>query len=96
MSTTSRRTRIGALKAYLRATEFKDSDKYPFALYKLGWYYYSMGEYTGIDTMKMVVDISNAQGGEAKSSNSKRRLRTSYASSPTRTRWTKPSSTSPS
>jgi TolA-binding protein len=58
---------FGALKAYLRATEFKDSDKYPFALYKLGWCYYNVGEYAkGIDTMKMVVDISNAQSGEAK------------------------------
>jgi len=48
-----------ALRAYLKAATFKDSDRYPFAMYKLGWCYYNVGEYgKGIDTMKTVVAFS--------------------------------------
>jgi TolA-binding protein len=46
----------GALKAYLKATQYKDSEKYPFAMYKLAWCYYNVGDYgKGIETMKAVV-----------------------------------------
>ncbi len=45
-----------ALQAYKRAAAFKDSKIYTFALYKMGWCYYNVGEYgTAIDTMKELV-----------------------------------------
>jgi len=48
-----------ALKAFLKASTFKDSDRYPYALYKLGWCYYNVGEYgKAIDSMKAVVAFS--------------------------------------
>ncbi len=48
-----------ALKAYLKASSYKDSDKYSYATYKLGWCYYNVGDYEkGIETMKRVVDYS--------------------------------------
>jgi len=51
-----------ALKAYLKASTFTDSPKYSFALYKLGWCYYNVGDYRkAIDTMKRVVDYSLSQ-----------------------------------
>lgn len=49
----------GALRAYQRASEYKDSEKYPFAMYKLAWCWYNVGEYQqAIDTMKQVVAYS--------------------------------------
>ncbi len=51
-----------ALKAYLKASSYKDSDKYAYASYKLGWCYYNVGDYDkGIETMKRVVDYSMNQ-----------------------------------
>lgn len=45
-----------ALQAYKKAAAFKDSDIYTFALYKLGWCYYNVGEFdTAIETMKTVI-----------------------------------------
>ena len=42
-----------ALEAYKKAAEFPRSRIYTFALYKMGWCYYNVGEYdTAIDTMK--------------------------------------------
>ena len=42
-----------ALMAYKKAAEFPKSRIYTFALYKMGWCYYNVGEYdTAIDTMK--------------------------------------------
>lgn len=60
-----------ALLAYQKATAFKNSEKYAFALYKLGWCYYNVGEYgKAIDTMKGVVAYSmaaDAAGGKQNS-----------------------------
>ena len=51
-----------ALKAFQKATQFPDNSKYSYALYKLGWCYYNVGEYEkGIESMKKVVDISHQQ-----------------------------------
>ncbi|MEL6344999.1 MAG: tetratricopeptide repeat protein [Myxococcota bacterium] len=48
-----------ALLAYQKAVRFKDSDKYSFALYKLAWCYYNVGEYgKAIDSMKAVIATS--------------------------------------
>jgi tetratricopeptide (TPR) repeat protein len=60
-----------ALQAYKSATEHKNSSKYGFAMYKLAWCYYNVGEYgTAIDTMKSVVQYSmtgnEGQGGKRK------------------------------
>jgi len=45
-----------ALQAYKKAAAFKESSIYTFALYKLGWCYYNVGEFdTAIETMKTVV-----------------------------------------
>jgi tetratricopeptide (TPR) repeat protein len=58
-----------ALLAYQKASAYKNSDKYPFALYKLAWCYYNVGEYgKSIDTMKAVVQYSmSAEAGESRS-----------------------------
>lgn len=54
-----------ALLAYKKATAFRDSEKYSFALYKLGWCYYNVGEYDkAIATMKSVVSYSMSQEAE--------------------------------
>ncbi len=51
-----------ALQAYSRAAQFKDSPRYSYAMYKLGWSYYNVGDYEkAIDTMKGVVDYSLSQ-----------------------------------
>ena len=48
-----------ALRAFLKAATFKESERYAFAMYKLAWCYYNVGEYgKGIDTMKTVVAYS--------------------------------------
>jgi len=62
-----------ALMAYQKAARYKDSAKYSFAMYKLAWCFYNVGEYgKAIDTMKAVVSYSmTAQEGE---SNDKKRL----------------------
>ena len=45
-----------ALQAYKKAAAFRESSIYTFALYKLGWCYYNVGEFdTAIETMKTVV-----------------------------------------
>ena len=45
-----------ALQAYKRAAAFTDSKIYTFALYKMAWCYYNVGEYgTAIETMKELV-----------------------------------------
>ncbi|HJN73595.1 MAG TPA: tetratricopeptide repeat protein [Myxococcota bacterium] len=50
-----------ALLAYQKASAYRDSPKYSFALYKLAWCYYNVGEYgKAIDTMKSVVAYSMA------------------------------------
>ena len=51
-----------ALLAYKKATEYRDCDKYGFALYKLAWSYFNVGEYgEAITSMKEVVAYSQAQ-----------------------------------
>lgn len=58
-----------ALQAYKHATSFRESDKYAFAMYKLAWCYYNVGQYSeAIETMKAVVSISapTAEGQAAK------------------------------
>ena len=48
-----------ALLAYKKATNFRESPKYSFALYKLAWCYYNVGEYgKGIEKMKAVVSYT--------------------------------------
>ncbi|MCB9777397.1 MAG: tetratricopeptide repeat protein [Alphaproteobacteria bacterium] len=56
-----------ALLAYQKATRFKDSPKWAFAMYKLAWCYYNVGEYgKAIDHMKAVVAFSMAdQSGDS-------------------------------
>ena len=45
-----------ALQAYKRAAQFPDSKIYTFALYKMAWCYYNVGEFgEAIDTMKELV-----------------------------------------
>jgi tetratricopeptide (TPR) repeat protein len=51
-----------ALLAYKKATAYRDCDKYGFALYKLAWSYFNVGEYgEAITSMKEVVSYSVAQ-----------------------------------
>jgi len=48
-----------ALLAYKKATNFRESPKYSFALYKLAWCYYNVGEYgKSIEKMKAVVSYT--------------------------------------
>ncbi|MCB9663368.1 MAG: tetratricopeptide repeat protein [Alphaproteobacteria bacterium] len=60
---------FAALQAYKRAAAYKDSPRYPYAMYKLAWSYYNVESYgEAIDTMKAVVAYSTAtdtagQGG---------------------------------
>ena len=64
-----------ALQAYKHAASFRDSDKYPFAMYKLAWCYYNVGEYSkAIDTMKAVVAIATPAPGEEQTAKSKLQL----------------------
>jgi tetratricopeptide (TPR) repeat protein len=58
-----------ALRAYLKATSYKDHSRWAYAMYKLAWCYYNVEEYgKGIDTMKQVVAYSreNAEGDRQK------------------------------
>lgn len=49
-----------ALQAYKRAANFPDSKIYTFALYKMAWCYYNVGEFgEAIDTMKELVAESD-------------------------------------
>lgn len=51
-----------ALLAYKKATAYREHEKYGFAMYKLAWCYYNVGEYgKAIVTMKAVVAYSMAQ-----------------------------------
>lgn len=55
-----------ALTNYKKATAYPNHDKYGFALYKLAWSYYNVGEYSeAIDKMKAVVSYSMAEGQAA-------------------------------
>ena len=60
-----------ALLAYQKATFYKDSPKYAFAMYKLAWCQYNVGDYDkAIETMKAVVAFSmtpQADGNRDKS-----------------------------
>ncbi len=59
---------FGALKAYKRASSFTDSPKYSYAMYKLGWSYYNVGDYEkAIETMKTVVSYSMSQTEQTQS-----------------------------
>lgn len=50
-----------AMLAYKKATADKTHEKYPFAMYKLAWCYYNLGEFgTAISTMKTVVSYADA------------------------------------
>jgi tetratricopeptide (TPR) repeat protein len=52
-----------ALLAFQRAAAYPQSDMYGYALYKLAWCQYNVGEYgKAIDTMKSVVAYSMAEG----------------------------------
>ncbi|MCB9686493.1 MAG: tetratricopeptide repeat protein [Alphaproteobacteria bacterium] len=52
----------GALKAYQKASTYTNHPKYSYAMYKLAWCEYNVGEYqAAIDTMKKVVDYSMSQ-----------------------------------
>jgi cellulose synthase operon protein C len=57
-----------ALQNYKRAAKYTQSKIYTFALYKMGWCYYNVGEYsTAIDTMKELIseqDRRMAAAGE--------------------------------
>lgn len=56
-----------ALRAYLKATQYTASEKYPFAMYKLAWCYYNVGDYqASIDTMKAVVSFSQGIAADQK------------------------------
>ena len=76
---------FGALKAYQKATAFTDSPKYSFAMYKLAWCYYNVGDYgKAIDTMKAVVAYSMSQAEQTRTCSCRTRpSRTWSASSPT-------------
>ncbi len=51
-----------ALLAYKKAAANRNHGKYSFALYKLAWCYYNVGEYgKAIDTMKSVVAFTQTQ-----------------------------------
>ncbi len=65
-----------ALVAYQKAATFRDADKYSFALYKLAWCYYNVGEYgKSIDTMKTVVaHAMSSTTNDSKSKKSKIQL----------------------
>jgi len=57
-----------ALLAYKKASAYRESPKYPFAMYKLAWCYYNVGEYgNAIDTMKTVVAYSMSSDSGQKS-----------------------------
>ncbi len=66
-----------ALLAYQKAAAYKDHPKYSFAMYKLAWCYYNVGEYgKAIDTMKAVVAFSmtNAAAAPGQQQDEKARL----------------------
>ena len=53
-----------ALQNYKRAAQFKDSAPYPFALYKMAWCYFNVGEHaTAISTMKELVAEEDRRTG---------------------------------
>jgi len=54
-----------ALQSYKKAAQFKDSKIYTFALYKMGWCYFNVGEFrTAIETMTTVIDETNRKAAE--------------------------------
>ena len=56
-----------AMLAYRKATVDKNHEKYAFAMYKLAWCYYNLGEgTTAINTMKAVVQYADAGGSQSK------------------------------
>lgn len=55
-----------ALKAYLKASKYEDHEKHEFAVYKLSWCYFNVGEYDkAIDGMKSVVSKSMEAGQQS-------------------------------
>lgn len=55
-----------ALQAYKQAARYKDSKIYTFALYKMGWCYYNVGEFgTAIETMKELVSETDRRMRES-------------------------------
>ena len=52
-----------ALRAYQRATQYPEHDKYSYALYMLAWSQYNVGDIdAGIDTLKRVVGLARTTG----------------------------------
>lgn len=58
-----------ALKAYLMASADETHEKHGYAMYRLGWCYYNVGEYDkAIDSMKRVINQSMAASADDKAS----------------------------
>jgi tetratricopeptide (TPR) repeat protein len=58
---------VKALNAYKRAAAYREHPKYSFALYKLAWCYFNVGEFdNAINTMKSVVSYTQTQGKHSK------------------------------
>jgi tetratricopeptide (TPR) repeat protein len=54
---------FGALRAFLKASAFSESEMFGFATYKLGWCYYNVGEHDqAINALKRVVAHSEGEG----------------------------------
>jgi len=52
-----------ALRAYQKATQYPDNERYPYALYMLAWSQYNVGEIpAGIDTLKRVISLGRSSG----------------------------------
>ncbi len=67
---------FNAKKAYERALKFKESKVYTFALYKLGWCDYNLGEYEkAIDKFKQVVELAQREAQKAGGDKNKIQLR---------------------
>jgi TolA-binding protein len=65
-----------AKKAYDRALKFKDSKVYTFALYKLAWCDYNLGEYEkAIDKFQQVVELAQREAQKAGGDKNKIQLR---------------------
>lgn len=59
-----------ALSAYQKATAFKEHEKWAFAMYKLAWCFYNVGDYgKSIETMKAVVSYAATDGSTQSRSN---------------------------
>lgn len=59
-----------ALSAYQKASAYKDHPKWPFAMYKLAWCFYNVGDYgKAIETMKAVVSYAPVDGSSQSKGN---------------------------